>query len=83
MWFVSYGDPILPISQVPTPPSSQMMAVANRKRATPAAAAKKPSTKAGTVLATRCPQLACSSGAKRTPSRPSVSRGRMPFSSRR
>ena len=74
---------MLPISQVPKPPRIQTMAVAQTNRDNPASVIRKPSTSAGTVLAIRCSQLACSSGAKRMPHRPSVSSGRMPLSSRR
>ena len=42
-----------------------------------------PAPAAGTVLAIRCSQFACSSGAKMMPHRPSVSNGLMPLSSRR
>ena len=84
MWSVSpQGDPRLPISHVPKPPTIHTIAVAHRNRDSPASVTRNPSTSAGPVLAARCAQLACSSGAKRIPHRPSVSSGRMPLSSSR
>ena len=74
---------MLPISQVPKPPRIQTIAVAKMNRDMPASVIRKPRISAGTVLAIRCSQFACSSGAKRMPHSPSVSSGRMPLSSRR
>ena len=75
--------PTLPISQVPTPPTIQMIAVAKMNRDMPASVIRKPSTRAGTVLAIRCSQFAWSSGANKMPIRPSDSNGLMPLLSRR
>ena len=74
--------PTLPISQVPKPPRIQMIAVAQTNREIPASVIRNPSTSSGTVLAIRCAQLACRTGAKMMPHKPSVVCGRMPLVSR-
>ena len=74
--------PTLPISQVPKPPRIQMIAVAQTNRDNPASVIRKPSTSSGTVLAIRCCQFACNTGAKMMPHRPSVFSGLMPLRSR-
>ena len=82
MWLVGSRQlPRPPISQVPRPPRIQMIAVAQTNRDIPASVTRNPSTSAGTVFATRWPQLACSSGEKTTPHSPSVCSGRMPLRS--
>ena len=71
-----------PMSQVPKPPRIHTIAVAQTNRHSPASVIRKPSTKSGIVLAIRCCQLACKTGAKTIPHRPSASSGLMPLSSR-
>ena len=74
--------PMLPISQVPKPPRIHTIAVAQTNRDTPASVIRNPSTSSGIVLAIRCCQFACRTGAKMIPHRPSVSSGLMPLTSR-
>ncbi|CPR10062.1 hypothetical protein BN971_01714 [Mycobacterium bohemicum DSM 44277] len=71
----------MPMSQVPNPPRTQTITVAHTKRDIPASVIRKPSTSSGTVLAARCCQLACRTGAKTMPHRPSVVSGLMPLES--
>ena len=54
MWLVGSAQlPRPPINQVPNPPTIQMIAVAQTNRDIPARVTRNPSTRAGTVLATR------------------------------
>src|SRR3954454_10461948 len=65
-----------PVSQTPTPPTTQTTAVAASQRPVPPKRIRKPKTSNGTVLAAQWAHPACNMGAKRLPSGPAPSRPR-------
>jgi hypothetical protein len=68
-----------PTSHTPTPESTQIVAVTANHCAMPPAMARKPNTRNGTVLASRCGQPPCSSGAQMMPPRPGQRAGHDAF----
>ena len=67
-----------PTSHTPTPEITQIVAVTISHCAMPPAIARKPNTRNGTVLASRCGQPPCSSGAHTMPPSPDSERDTMP-----
>ncbi len=79
MWTVLDGA----ISHVPSPPTKATITVTVATRTRPPIAIAQPSSTNGTVLPIRWSKPPCRNGAQTIPSRPSSSRGSIPFASRR